>query len=127
MLAQEAGGGPRSIITITSVNAAMAAPDRSEYCVSKAGLAMWSQCLALRLADHGIGVFDVRPGIIKTDMTEKVADKYDPLIEAGRVPAKRWGTGGDIGQVVCAMAKGEFAFATGSVVNVDGGLSIARL
>ncbi|TGS19072.1 3-ketoacyl-ACP reductase [Mesorhizobium sp. M2E.F.Ca.ET.209.01.1.1] len=117
----------RSIITITSVSAEMASPERADYCVSKAGLSMWVKNLALRLAAEGIGVFEVRPGIIRTDMTAGVSAKYDALIEGGLVPAKRWGEAADIGGVVAALASGKFGFSTGSVIDVDGALSVPRL
>ncbi|MDG4898196.1 MULTISPECIES: 3-ketoacyl-ACP reductase [unclassified Mesorhizobium] len=117
----------RSIITITSVSAAMASPERADYCISKAGLSMWVKNLALRLAPENIGVFEVRPGIIRTDMTAGVSAKYDALIEGGLVPAKRWGEPGDIGAVVAALASGKFRFSTGSVIDVDGALSVPRL
>ncbi|TPJ81060.1 3-ketoacyl-ACP reductase [Mesorhizobium sp. B2-6-2] len=117
----------RSIITITSVSAAMASPERADYCISKAGLSMWVKNLALRLAPENIGVFEVRPGIIRTDMTAGVSAKYDALIEDGLVPAKRWGEAGDIGAVVAALASGKFGFSTGSVIDVDGALSVPRL
>ena len=127
MLGQSRGDGPRSIINVTSVSASHASPERLDYCISKAGLAMWGQGLALRLAADGIGVFDVRPGIIRTDMTAGVTGKYDRLIADGLVPARRWGEGEDVANVVASLASGTFAFATGSVIDVDGGLSIARL
>jgi NAD(P)-dependent dehydrogenase (short-subunit alcohol dehydrogenase family) len=117
----------RSIITITSVSAAMASPERADYCISKAGLSMWVKNLALRLAPENIGVFEVRPGIIRTDMTAGVSAKYDALIEGGLVPAKRWGEAADIGAVVAALASGKFGFSTGSVIDVDGALSVPRL
>ncbi|MBN9548344.1 MAG: 3-ketoacyl-ACP reductase [Alphaproteobacteria bacterium] len=120
-------GSARSIITITSVSAAMASPERADYCISKAGLSMWVKNLALRLAAEGIGVFEVRPGIIRTDMTAGVSAKYDALIEGGLVPARRWGEAGDIGAVVAALASGKFGFSTGSVIDVDGALSVPRL
>jgi NAD(P)-dependent dehydrogenase (short-subunit alcohol dehydrogenase family) len=126
MLANPADG-PRAIVNITSVSAAMASPERLDYCVSKAGLAMWSAGLALRLAAEGIAVFDVRPGIIRTDMTAASAPKHEERIAGGLVPAKRWGEPGDVATAVAALAGGGFSFATGSIVNVDGGLSIARL
>lgn len=126
MLAAPANAA-RSIITITSVSAAMASPERADYCISKAGLSMWVKNLALRLAAEGIGVFEVRPGIIRTDMTAGVAAKYDALIDGGLVPAKRWGEAGDIGAVVAALASGKFGFSTGSVIDVDGALSVPRL
>ncbi|TPO11622.1 3-ketoacyl-ACP reductase [Mesorhizobium sp. B1-1-5] len=126
MLAAPANAA-RSIITITSVSAAMASPERADYCISKAGLSMWVKNLALRLAPENIGVFEVRPGIIRTDMTAGVSAKYDALIEGGLVPAKRWGEAGDIGAVVAALASGKFGFSTGSVIDVDGALSVPRL
>lgn len=118
---------PRSIITITSISAAATSPERLDYCISKAGLAAFSQGLALRLAASGIAVFEVRPGIIRTDMTAGVASKYDALIAGGLVPMQRWGEPADIGAICAALASGSFAFATGSVIGADGGLSIARL
>ncbi|MEM7441915.1 MAG: 3-ketoacyl-ACP reductase [Pseudomonadota bacterium] len=127
MLAEQANGHARSVIHVTSVSAAMASTNRAEYCMSKAGLAMWSRSLALRLAELEIGVFEVRPGIIRSDMTAGVADKYDRLIDEGLVPARRWGEGSDIGNVVVALATGAFGFATGSVIDVDGALSVAQL
>lgn len=126
MLAEPAGS-TRSIITITSVSAAMASPERADYCISKAGLSMWVKNLALRLAPENIGVFEVRPGIIRTDMTAGVSAKYDALIESGLVPAKRWGEAADVGAVVAALASGKFGFSTGSVIDVDGALSVPRL
>jgi NAD(P)-dependent dehydrogenase (short-subunit alcohol dehydrogenase family) len=121
------GDHPRSIITITSVSAEMASPERPDYCISKAGLSMWVKNLALRLAAEGIGVFEVRPGIIRTDMTSGVAAKYDALIDGGLVPAKRWGEAADIGAVIAALAGGRLGFSTGSIINVDGALSVPRL
>lgn len=118
---------PRSVVNITSVSAAMSSPDRLDYCLSKAALAAFGQGLALRLAPESIAVFEVRPGIIRTDMTAGVAEKYDSLIAGGLVPAGRWGEAGDIGAAVAALAAGGFGFATGSVIHADGGLSIARL
>jgi NAD(P)-dependent dehydrogenase (short-subunit alcohol dehydrogenase family) len=121
------GGVARSIITITSVSATMASPERADYCISKAGLSMWVKNLALRLAADGIGVFEVRPGIIRTDMTAGVSAKYEALIDGGLVPARRWGEAADIGMVVAALAGGKFGFSTGSVIDVDGALSVPRL
>jgi len=118
---------PRAILTISSVSAALASPERVEYCVSKAALAMFVQNLALRLAGTDIGVFEIRPGIIRTEMTAKVSGKYDRLIAEGLVPAGRWGEGADIGRAAVALATGAFGFATGTVVNLDGGLAIPRL
>ncbi|WP_136616689.1 MULTISPECIES: 3-ketoacyl-ACP reductase [Mesorhizobium] len=120
-------GDQRSIITITSVSAEMASPERPDYCISKAGLSMWVKNLALRLAPENIGVFEVRPGIIRTDMTSGVTAKYDALIDGGLVPAKRWGEASDIGAVVATLAGGKLGFSTGSIINVDGALSVPRL
>ena len=117
----------RSVITITSVSARLSSPERLDYCISKSALASFSQGLALRLAETGIAVFEVRPGIIRTDMTAGVAGKYDGLIDGGLVPMKRWGEATDIGAMVAALASGHFAFATGTVIDADGGLSIGRL
>ncbi|WP_424971056.1 3-ketoacyl-ACP reductase [Dinoroseobacter sp. S76] len=117
----------RAIIFITSVSAAMASVERAEYCVSKAGASMMSTLYALRLAPEGIGVFELRPGIIATDMTAGTRDSYTPRIENGLVPARRWGEPQDIGQVVLPLVSGQMPFATGAVIPVDGGLSIARL
>lgn len=127
MLHSKQAAGPRSIINITSVSAALASPERLDYCMTKAGLAAFSQGLALRLAETGISVFEIRPGIIRSDMTAGVSAKYDALIEGGLVPMKRWGEPGDVGAATAALATGRFGFATGSVINLDGGLSIGRL
>ncbi|WP_275784447.1 3-ketoacyl-ACP reductase [Pararhizobium gei] len=118
---------PRAVVNITSVSAVLSSPERLDYCISKAGLASFSQGLALRLADAGISVFEVRPGIIRSDMTASVSGKYDALIEGGLVPMKRWGEADDIGGIVAALASGRFGFATGTVINADGALSIGRL
>jgi NAD(P)-dependent dehydrogenase (short-subunit alcohol dehydrogenase family) len=118
---------PRSIITISSASAELASIDRGEYCISKAGLAMAVKLFALRLAPHGIGVFDVRPGIIRTPMTETLAQKYEARIADGLVPMNRWGYPSDVARAVASLATGQFAFATGSVINVDGGLTLPRL
>lgn len=116
----------RSVINITSVSSSMSSPERLDYCISKAGLTAFSQGLALRLAPSGIAVFEVRPGIIRTEMTAKVSAKYDALIEDGLVPLKRWGEAADIGAICANLASGTMGFATGSVIAADGGLSIAR-
>jgi NAD(P)-dependent dehydrogenase (short-subunit alcohol dehydrogenase family) len=115
------------IVNVTSISATVASTNRGEYCISKAGLAMVSQLWAVRLAEHGIPVYEVRPGIIRTDMTAGVAGKYDALIEGGLVPERRWGTPEDVGRAVAALAEGEMPYATGSVLVVDGGLTLPRL
>lgn len=117
----------RSIIFVTSVNAAMVSVERTEYCISKAGAAMMAAAFAVRLAPHGIGVFELRPGIINTAMTEIVHDKYTARIEEGLVPAGRWGQPADIGALTLSLVDGRMDFATGATIPVDGGLSIPRL
>jgi NAD(P)-dependent dehydrogenase (short-subunit alcohol dehydrogenase family) len=116
-----------AIVFVTSVSAEMASPNRGEYCVSKAGLAMTVKLFAVRLAAHGIPVFEVRPGIISTDMTAGVRDTYDRRIANGLVPDGRWGQPEDVGRAVAALVRGDVPYATGSVINVDGGLSIGKL
>ncbi|MBO6895511.1 MAG: 3-ketoacyl-ACP reductase [Roseibium sp.] len=117
----------RSIAFVTSVSAEMVSIERAEYCISKAGAAMMAELFAVRLAPHGIGVFELRPGIIETGMTAGVKDKYTVRIENGLVPAARWGQPEDIGSTVVPIAEGHLAFATGTVIDLDGGLSIPRL
>jgi 3-oxoacyl-[acyl-carrier protein] reductase len=119
--------GRCALIFITSCSAEMVSTSRIEYCISKAGLAMAVEGFAARLAADGIAVFEVRPGIIRTDMTADVASKYDALIEAGLVPARRWGEPADVAAAVAALASGDLGFATGTVVDVGGGLAISRL
>ena len=126
MLATEASAY-RSLLFVTSVSASMVSVERSEYCLSKAAAAMMAQLFALRLAPHGIGVYDLRPGIIETAMTAGVREKYDALIAGGLVPAGRWGRPADVGAAVVPLALGQMGFATGAVIPLDGGLSIPRL
>lgn len=116
-----------AIINITSVSAYAASPERADYCVAKAGLAMMTKLYAARLAAEGINVYEIRPGVIATDMTADVKAKYDSLIEAGLTPIKRWGTPEDVGRAVAAVAAGSFPFSTGEVINVDGGFHLRRL
>jgi NAD(P)-dependent dehydrogenase (short-subunit alcohol dehydrogenase family) len=116
-----------SIVFITSVSAELASINRGAYCVSKAGLSMTVKLFATRLAADGIPVYEVRPGIIATDMTAAVKDVYDARIADGLVPARRWGQPEDVGRVVAALARGDLPYATGSVIDVDGGLSLPRL
>ena len=115
------------IITITSMSAEVASINRAEYCMSKAGLSMMTKLFATRLADANIPVYEVRPGIIQTDMTSGVKEKYDRLIEGGLTLEKRWGTPADIGRIVAALAKGDIPYSTGQVIAADGGLTIQRL
>jgi 3-oxoacyl-[acyl-carrier protein] reductase len=121
------GAAPRAIINIGSVSATMASVNRGEYCLSKAGVAMATQLWAVRLAEYGIGVYEVRPGIIESDMTAGVREKYDVLIEGGLLLERRWGTAADVASAVSVLARGELPYATGAVIVVDGGLTLARL
>jgi NAD(P)-dependent dehydrogenase (short-subunit alcohol dehydrogenase family) len=116
-----------AIVFVTSVSAEMASPNRGEYCVSKAGLAMTAKLFAARLAEFAIPVYEVRPGIIATDMTAKVKDVYDRRIADGLIPERRWGTPDDVGRAVATLLRGDVPYATGSVIHIDGGLSIPRL
>jgi 3-oxoacyl-[acyl-carrier protein] reductase len=116
-----------AIVFVTSVSATMASINRGEYCVSKAGLAMAARLFAVRLAEHNIPVYDVRPGIIATDMTAAARAAYDTRIAEGLVPERRWGSPDDVGRVVAALLRGDLPYATGTVVHVDGGLSLPRL
>ncbi len=116
-----------TIVNISSVSATLASVNRGEYCISKAGLSMITQLFATRLGEFNIPVFEVRPGIIKTDMTEGVTEKYDKLIAEGLTLQKRWGFPDDVGKAVAAIAKGDFPYSTGQVFIIDGGLTMARL
>jgi 3-oxoacyl-[acyl-carrier protein] reductase len=115
------------IIFVTSVSAEMASLNRGEYCVSKAGLAMAVRLFSLRLAEHGIPVYEVRPGIIATDMTAGVKAVYERRIADGLVPERRWGQPDDVGRMVAALVRGDLPYATGTILHVDGGLSVPRL
>ena len=115
------------IITISSVSATVASLNRGEYCVAKAGLSMATQLFAARLGEFDIPVYEVRPGIIHTDMTAGVTAKYDKLIEDGLCVQKRWGHPDDVGRAVAALAQGNFPYSTGQVIMVDGGMTLPRL
>ena len=129
MVAQVRGGGGRlpKIVFITSISSRVASPNRAEYCISKAGLSMAAKNYAVRLAEYGINVYDLQPGIIATDMTAGVQEKYDKLIAGGLLLTQRWGTPEDIGKAVLALAEGYFDYATGSVIEIGGGFSVERL
>ncbi|NBB80876.1 MAG: 3-ketoacyl-ACP reductase [Verrucomicrobia bacterium] len=116
-----------TIINVGSISATVVSVNRGEYCVSKAGVAMLSQLFAARLGEYGIPVYEVRPGVTKTDMTSGVTDKYDALIEDGLCVTKRWGFPEDIGKAVGSLATGDFPYSTGQVIMVDGGLTMPRL
>ena len=115
------------IISITSISATVVSINRGEYCIAKAGLSMMSQLFAARLGADGIPVYEVRPGVIKTDMTAGVTEKYDKLIAGGLNIQPRWGYPDDVGKAVASLARGDFPFSTGQVVMVDGGLVVPRL
>ena len=122
-----AASAQKSIVFITSVSAESASVTRGEYCVSKAGLAMAVKLWAARLGGEGISVFELRPGLMATDMTAGVREEYDALIAEGLVPASRWGTPGDVGKAVRSLLSGDWSYATGSVIHVDGGMHLPRL
>lgn len=115
------------IINISSISATVASVNRGEYCISKAGISMATQLFAIRLGEYNIPVFEVRPGVIQSDMTSGVKEKYDKLIEEGLCIQKRWGQPQDVGKVVASLARGDFMYSTGQVIMVDGGLTIPRL
>ena len=115
------------IVNIGSMSAYTSSVSRGEYCVSKAGVGMMTRLYADRLAEYGIGVFEIRPGIIATDMTSGVKDKYDKLISEGVTPIRRWGRGEDVAKAVGAIAESKLDFSTGEVINVDGGFHLRRL
>ena len=115
------------IVNISSVSATEASTNRGDYCISKAGIAMATQLWAARLAEHRIAVYEVRPGIITTDMTAPVKAMYDQLLAEGLTVENRWGEPADVGRAVAALARGDLTYATGNVINVDGGLTLRRL
>ena len=118
---------PAHIINISSISATIASVNRGEYCISKAGMSMMTLLFATRLGEYGIPVYEVRPGVTKTDMTSGVTSKYDQLIEGGLCVQPRWGYPEDIGKAVVALAQGYFPYSTGQTIMVDGGLTIPRL
>ena len=119
-------GLPR-IVTVTSVSAYTASVNRGDYCVAKAGLAMLTKLFAARLAEYGINVYEVRPGVIETEMTAGVKEKYDTLIAQGAWPLRRWGQPADVARTVAALARGDLPYSTGEVINVDGGFHLRIL
>jgi 3-oxoacyl-[acyl-carrier protein] reductase len=120
-------GRRRSIVFVTSVSASVVSTDRGEYCISKAGLSMAGQLWAARLAEHGIMVYEVRPGIVRTDMTAGVTAKYDALFAQGLALQKRWGTPEEVGRAVAMLVRGDLPYSTGQVISVDGGMTVQRL
>jgi len=120
-------GSPRSIITVSSVNAEIVGENRGDYCMTKAGLTMMTKLFASRLAEANVAVFEIRPGIIATDMTAVAAARYTELIEAGGVPATRWGEPEDVARAIVTLARGDIPFATGIHVDIAGGLQLHRV
>jgi NAD(P)-dependent dehydrogenase (short-subunit alcohol dehydrogenase family) len=116
-----------AIINISSVSAVLASVNRGEYCISKAGMSMMTQLFAVRLGEFDIPVYEVRPGITKTDMTAGVKEKYDKMISEGLTLQRRWGLPEDVGRAVASLAKGDFAYSSGQIIMVDGGMTIGRL
>ncbi len=125
--APPSSGPPPCVVFISSISAEVSSPSRAEYCISKAGVSQMVRIFAHRLADDGINVYEIRPGIFRTEMTASVKEKYDRLIAEGLVPQKRWGVPEDVGKAVAALARGDFAYATGLVVELSGGMQIRRL
>jgi NAD(P)-dependent dehydrogenase (short-subunit alcohol dehydrogenase family) len=121
------GGFAATIVYVTSISSTVASTNRAEYCISKAGLSMAAQTWAVRLAEFGIPVFEVRPGVIRTDMTSGVQAKYDQLISEGLMLQPRWGTPDDVGRAVAMLARGELSYSTGQVIMVAGGMLVDRL
>ncbi len=124
MLADGAPRGPRSIINVSSANALFASVERAEYCLSKTGVSMATKLYALRLADTDIRVYEIRPGVIETDMTKVVKARYDQRIADGLTPIRRFGTADEVGLAVATLAEGRFPFSTGDAFHIDGGLHI---
>ena len=115
------------IVNVSSISATVASPSRGEYCISKAGVSMASKLWAVRLADYEIPVYEIRPGIIRTDMTAPVQAKYDRLIDSGLLLQPRWGLPQDVGKAVAMLVRGDLSYSTGQVIMVDGGLAVDRL
>ncbi|ONG55845.1 3-ketoacyl-ACP reductase [Pseudoroseomonas deserti] len=126
MIASPASG-PRSIVFVSSANAVLASPDRGEYCASKAAVSMIAKVFAVRLAEEGIAVHEIRPGVIRTEMTAPVAARYEQRIAGGLSPMRRWGEASDIGRTIAMLAAGDLPFSTGDALHVDGGLHLGRL
>ncbi len=119
--------GAGTIVNISSISAELASVDRGDYCISKAGISMATKLWAMRLAEYGIQVYEVRPGLFRTDMTDGVKEKYDKLLAAGLTLEPRWGDPAELGHAVGLLVSGELSYATGNVLNVDGGMTLPRL
>jgi NAD(P)-dependent dehydrogenase (short-subunit alcohol dehydrogenase family) len=115
------------VVNISSASATVASTNRGDYCISKAGVSMATQLWAARLGEFAIPVYEIRPGLIQTDMTEPVRAKYDKIIAGGLLVERRWGAPEDIGKAVAMLARGDLPYATGQVLNLDGGLTLPRL
>ena len=115
------------VVNVSSISAVVASPSRGDYCMTKAAIAMATQLWAVRLAEFDIAVYEIRPGIIESDMTKPVKEKYDQLIGEGLMLQPRWGTPTDVGKAVASLVRGDLAYATGQVLTVDGGLTVQRL
>lgn len=115
------------VVNVSSISATVASVNRGEYCIAKAGLSMVTSLFAARLGEFDLPVYEVRPGVTRTDMTAAVSEKYDALIEEGLCVTKRWGMPEDIGKAVASLARGDFPYSTGQVLMVDGGLTLPRL
>ena len=127
MIAAGPADTPRSIINIGSISAFTASIDRADYCISRAATSMVTQTWAVRLAPENINVYEIRPGIIKTDMTAAVTEKYDQLIDNGLLPIARWGQPDDIGKAAATLASGSIPYSTGQIIHIDGGFHLRRL
>jgi len=127
MIAESGDRAGRSIINITSANAAMVSPEKAAYCVSKSALSMATQLYAVRLAEHGIPVFEIRPGLIVTDMSAPVRERYGAMIAEGLTPIRRWGLPEEVGKAAASLATGALPYTVGQPINVDGGLLVFRL
>ena len=124
---QQDDGRSPAVVNIGSVSAEMVSTNRGDYCISKAGVGMATMLWAARLGEHGIPVWEVRPGITLTDMTAAVKQRYDALIDNGGLVEPRWGTPQDMGKAVAMLARGDLPYATGQVLTIDGGLTLRRL
>jgi NAD(P)-dependent dehydrogenase (short-subunit alcohol dehydrogenase family) len=127
MIAESPDRAGRSIITISSANAVMVSPEKTPYCISKSALSMMAQLFGVRLAEHNIASFEIRPGFIRTDMSAPVREKFTAMIEAGATPIRRWGEAADVGRTVASLATGALPYTVGQPINVDGGLLVFRL
>ena len=127
MIAEDPARPGRTIVTITSANSVMVSPEKTPYCVSKSALSMVVQLFGVRLAEHGIAAFEIRPGFIRTDMSAPVRERFTTMIDAGATPIRRWGEAEDVGRTVASLATGALPYSVGQPINVDGGLLVFRL